>query len=565
MSESETTNRRAELVQRIWEILHRSWLLKILGSALLLLYLFAILLQQMPGQLHDDPAGAQRWELITSETYGPLGNVLSALGLFNVIHNPLLQLLLVLLLLIVLIHLGNHIAQAWRLWQIARRQIAARSEEDATVAGDPLLLPTIQPTYRLRQAVTTEVTTLVQMAQAKLQQGFDKVDQHTVPVHPIQLIASGKAISEGAEEEVQDETSGTTMATECVEEKQLWALRKITYALLRPLFFLGLLLALITIWIILIWGWDVNPSPLVPGADYRSATYQLVLQYEVVPVTMTPVTTTTIKTSPAGTSPIDVTTTVSTVTTDHTESSQMVSHAGIPMLVAEIGKEQRRAPLGTTMWLNYGQTVITSKAGPPALFLRTTAAEPLLSRLGQSQMVPTMGLIFPSPGSEESVVIDQALGLRIVRLPTQTAVPTQAFEVEVYDANNDLINRIQLQESSTISLTIENRPVTLEFVFLAGMQVAVAHQPAIWLFWPAALLILIGLIGYSGKPAFVLLQFAPWPIDRTVVVAQSDDEHEISLIQQWLHHDLVDANHPDATAGSATAGSDRQEQKLTTR
>lgn len=542
MSETETTNRRAELVQHVWEILHRSWLLKLLGSALLLLYLFALLLQQMPGQLLDDPAGAQRWELITRENYGPLGNVLSALGLFNVLHNPLLQLLVVLLILVVLIHLGDHIAQAKRLYQIV-----PWITDDTTTAGDPLALQTIQPTYRLRQAVMTDVTTLAQRVQMKLQQEFDRVEQRTVAVHPMRSRLSATQVDEpAAQEEQAAATENATVAVERIDEQRFLALRKVPYAFLRPLFFLGLLLALITIWIILVWGWNVNPSPLVPGADYRSATYQLVLHYEVDPVTVTPVATSTIEAAPAATSPIESTRTVSTVVTDAMESAPLVPLAGRPMLVAELGEERRRAPLGTTIRLNYGQTVITSKAGPPTLFLRTTSAEPLLSRLGQSQMVPTMGLIFPSPGSEESVVIDQALGLRIVRLPTQTSAAVEEFMVEVYDANNQPIKRVQLQESSAINLAIENQTVTLELIFLAGMQVAVAHQPAIWLFGPVALLLLIGLIGYSHKPAFLLVQLAPWPIDRTVVVAQSDDEQEITLIAQWLHG-LVDANRPDAT------------------
>jgi hypothetical protein len=145
-----------------------------------------------------------------------------------------------------------------------------------------------------------------------------------------------------------------------------------------------------------------------------------------------------------------------------------------------------------------------------------------------------MGLLFPSPGSEESIVVDQALGLRIVRLPAQAAAPAEQFLAEVYDANNALLQRIPIRKSSAIDLTIDNKTVTLEFIFLPGMQVEVAHQPAIWLFWPAAFLVLVGLVGYRCKPAFVLLQLAPWPVDRAVVVVQSDDPDEVTLIQEWL-------------------------------
>jgi len=532
MSERKMSERRADLGQRIWEIVHRSWLLKILGGALLLLYLFAILLQQMPGQLYDDPAGAQRWALITSESYGPLGNVFNALGLFNVIHNPLLQLLIIALILLVLIRLGDQIAEVWRF-----HQITDQLGDETPVVGEPIALPTVQATYRLRQAYATEATALTAMAVETLQERFDTVEQQRAMVSQLPATAPTLAADATADKATAQQkdvaSSGDDVETEEVEEQRILALRKVSYARVRPFFFLGLLLALVTIWIILSWGWNVNPSPLVPGADYRSAAYQLALQYEVDPVTVPVERITPTEATSAETSPIDLTASMSQTLTGTTESRESVPLAGLPVLVAEIGEEQRRAPLGATMRLNRGQTLISSKAGPPALLLRTTSTEPLLSRLGQSQMVPTMGLIFPSPGSEESVVIDQALGLRIVRLATEAA-ETEEFVAEVYDANNQLIKRMQLKEPATIELVIEKRSVNVDVIFLPSMQIAVAHQPTIWLFWPALLFTLIGLVGYCYRPAFLLLQFAPWPIDRTVAVVQSSDEQEVTVMQQWL-------------------------------
>ncbi len=539
MSETEPIERRTEVVQRIWRTLHRSWLLGLVGGTLLLLYLFALFVQQMPGQLHDDPAGAQRWLLITSENYGPLGNVLRALGLFDVLHNPLLQLLLVLLALIVLINLGSAIAKAWRLYEMPNRLAIA-----LMTVGDPLPVPTTAPTYRLRQAVGTDVAAVAALVQARLQQTFDSVTAHTIT---IQLPATTQTVERGeaTAEAHAEQTSQATVAAQATNEHRLLALRNARYALFRPLFFLGLLLTLITVWLILLWGWSVSPAPLVPDADYRSAAHQLVLQYVVEPVSTMPAESSPGTASVADTSPI-VTTTIPTTPMTiapiteivvNTATAMTVPHGGVPMLVAEIGGVSRRAAMGSTFRLNRGQTVIRSTAGPPALFLRTTSAEPLLSRLGQSQLVPTMGLLFPSPGSEESVVVDQALGLRIVRLPAQPTAQAEQFLAEVYDANNELQQRIPIRESSAIDLTIDNQIVTLEFVFLPGMQVEVAHQPAIWLFWPAAFLMLVGLVGYRYQPTFVLLQLAPWPVDRTVVVVQSDDPGEVPLIQEWLQAD----------------------------
>ncbi|MCB0188766.1 MAG: hypothetical protein KDE31_31065, partial [Caldilineaceae bacterium] len=209
---------------------------------------------------------------------------------------------------------------------------------------------------------------------------------------------------------------------------------------------------------------------------------------------------------------------------------------GTPALMITAGEASRRAALGTTVRLNQGQTLVTNRAGAPALYLRTASGEPLLSHFGQSQMVPAMGLLFPSQGSEEVVVVDRALGLRLIRLPATAAAASSEFWAELYDANNVLLERTPIRTNMATTVYVEEQAVDLEFILLPGIAVEVAHRPAIWLFWPALLLIGLGLAGYSQKPAFLLLQLAPWPVDRTVLVDQSDQPEEIQHLQQWLHH-----------------------------
>ena len=74
----------------------------------------------------------------------------------------------------------------------------------------------------------------------------------------------------------------------------------------------------------------------------------------------------------------------------------------------------------------------------------------------------------------------------------------------------------------------------LRFVPLPSMAAAVRYQPAIWLLWVALALVIIGAVGYRYRPAFLLLQLAPWPTAHTVVVAQSDDAAEIERLRLFL-------------------------------
>lgn len=543
-------DRRTELVQRIWETLNGIRFLSAVGGALFLLYLFTLFLPQMPGQLEDDPAGAQRWILQMSESYGPLGNGFRALGLFTVISSPILQLLIILLALIILTRLGDYLANAWRLYQMPQQLHAKVSS-----VGTPIPVPAVQPVYRLRHAITADITELTQKIRNDLQKRFVVVERSTVEV-PTGDLSIGEtdaqalhADSGKAEDATGSDLSPDPKSTaDSVVESRLLALGNSYFAFLRPILFFGLLLALITIWIIVLWGWTLNPDPLPPGTEYQSAAQRLVLRYELTDaqsaVASSAAATTAGETNSTSASPIAIDDGAVNASESVTEVVEAVtdSHSQ-PMLVATVGENSYRAPMNSAIRLNWGQTVIVSRAGPPALYLRTTSNEPQLSRLGQSQTMPSMGLLFPSPGSEESIVVAQALGLRIIRVPVQDGAQNNAqdeeqFLAEVYDANNVLIERVPIQNSLSTELTLEDpideQPITVEFIALPAMELEVAHRPAIWLLWPALLFFLIGVVGYARQSSFVLLQLAPWPIDRTVVIVQSDEEVEITLIQEQI-------------------------------
>jgi len=544
-------DRRVELVQRIWETLNGSGFLSAVAVALFLLYLFTLFLPQMPSQLQGDLAGAQRWMLQMSEGYGPLGNGFRALGLFSVLSSPLLQLLIILLALIILTQLGDYLAKAWRLYQI-RQQL----HSEISAVGAPLQVPTVQPIYRLRQAIRADATKLMQQIRNDLQKRFVVIKSNTIhlpvsdiPVSDIPVSDVLQAADMQGSPPDADASPGFEAVAESVVERRLFALGDIRFALLRPVLFIGLFFTLLTIWIIVLWGWTLNPDPLAPGAEYRSVAQRVALRYEVTEqqpiLPSSAVVETTAERNASSASPIAVDENVIGSAASITDpqitgaAEAMTDSVRIPMLVATVGEQTFRAPIYRAIHLNWGQTVITSRAGPPALYLRTTSNEPQLSRLGQSQTVPSMGLLFPSPGSEESIVVAQALGLRIIRLPqNDNAEERNQFLAEVYDANNLLIKRISIKERVSTELLLDDptgaQPIMVEFIALPGMALEVAHRPAMWLFWPALLLSLVGIIGFARQPAFVLLQFAPWPIDRTVVIVQSDEKDELMLMQELI-------------------------------
>lgn len=548
MSEVETGERRTEFAASIWEHGSASWLLKVAGGLIFLLFLITIFVEQMPGQLSEDPVAAARWTLRASEAYGPWGAPLRALGLFDVLSNPLLQLLLLLVIFVLLLQLGNTVAQVWRLYLLNQHLRNAQLESmvpnaiaGAHEAGAPLILPATQMLFRARRALAESPTTLRTRTHDLLSTHFDAVypRQQVVTARTGETTEhgpqheNGEATTEESAKRAVDvptaEPSAHGTATEEVTEEQLFAVRHVRPALLRPILYLGLFLALATIWAILIWGWEITPPPLAPGVEYRSGSHGLTLRYllpieEISAETSVPERSDT-ESDNAG---------VESIPTSSAESS--ASTALVPSLGIQAGDQNITISFGESARLNRGQTHIGTQLGPPALYLRALDDTARISRLGQTQAVPSIGFVFPSPNSEESVVINEMIGLRIVRSAGNEPIQTEQYLIEIYDANtNELVNRIPLQRRATAELVTDNANATVEFIPLPSLMVKVDHQPYIWLFWPALLFIVIGMVGYAYQPAFVAFQLAPWPIDRTVAIMQSDSQHDFAFLWDWVN------------------------------
>lgn len=482
-------DRRTELTRATWVGLSRTWILGVTGGAVLLLFFCAIFVQQMPGQLRDDPAEAARWLLMASEQYGALGNVLRTLGLFSVLHNPLLQLLLMMIALVLLIQLGNVIAATWRLHRVPRRLHHA-----VTSPGEPIPLAAVQPVYRLRQAINGAAPQLIEQLRLELSLGFPEQASATLMLPTAPRADDSTSNEETVAGQVEQSTTAINGAPRT--EERMLVRRHLRYALLRPLLLIGLFVALVAVWLSLIAGWEVTAPLLAPGDEYHQPEQQLTVRYTL----------------------------------------PVVDEQGTPTLQVAVGETVRQLPLDRTLRSNWGQLAIATANGPPALLIQSADDAPVLAQPGQTQTRAAIGVPFPNVGSEESVVVDQTLYLRLVRLLGTSEQPgITAFWVEVYQVGtDDPVLRLEVADRSQEVITVEGNRYVLNFVPLPSVVLNVRYQPGVWLLGLALLLVVIGAIGYWQRPAFLLVQAAPWPDARTVLVIQSDVAAELQRVRVWL-------------------------------
>ena len=123
-------------IQAIWTICREPRLLLGVLSVALLLVLVALWVPQMPSQLQSNPAAANRWLLDISRELGRGGDILRALGIFNLLSSPLFRTLLLTAAFLLAIQVADQLGVL-----LALRQLPAALQEPVKQAGDPLVLP----------------------------------------------------------------------------------------------------------------------------------------------------------------------------------------------------------------------------------------------------------------------------------------------------------------------------------------------------------------------------------------------------------------------------------------
>ncbi len=261
----------------------------------------------------------------------------------------------------------------------------------------------------------------------------------------------------------------------------------------------GLLMALGGLWLMVNVGWSVHLPTLAPGESFRYASQELTLTYAV----------------PQGRPPAEF-------RVQFGEAESIL--AGITPATADRG-------------LRLGTVQVETQPAVPGLLISSNRAA--LAPAGQSQLAEQVGLLFPSPGSEETLTLpEQEYALRLVRLPGPT--PAQpAFQVELFDSSSLVsgapVQRLELRGSEGSSIFLDRGELQIAFVPMPGLTVSVRSMPGLWLLWPALALILVGSVGFLRRPSFLLAQIAPWPTDRSVLILQSDDPDAVESLAAFLN------------------------------
>lgn len=479
---------RRDPMGMLWQLLQRPWLLITLGVCALLLILCALILPQLPAEIADNSPAVSRWLTEQSVNLPIGGNIVRAFGLFDVLHSPLLRLLLTLIGLTLLIHFADLIAVALHLFRLPKQSSKAADPDSPVIT-----LRSPVSVYRRGDATADPAEERLETLYSYLSDRFDNVT--TIDFDTDSSDNRNDNVDEHVEDEAQSET-------------RILAHRNQNFALLRPLLMLGLILSLIPVWNIIVNGWELSPPPLAPGEFQRYESNQLSMRYEL------------------------------SADDDAADGAVDNNSRDSMNLRIQIGEDEQIYPINGMLRTTLNQVEIRAEAGPPALYISTADGQEKIALQGQSTESASVGLVFTEPGNEGIVLIspsnrEQAAILRIVRGPEADA-PNYLMEVlSPNDESNSQSQtsqsrRMQPNEEERIELTASN--IRLQIDSVSGLKVNARYLPMTWLFVPAVLLVLAGALGYWRQPAFLFTQLFERATSQTVTIYQADSQSELDAI-----------------------------------
>jgi len=377
------------------------------------------------------------------------------------------------------------------------------------------LRPTYQTIYRRRSAHAVRPETATAEISDYLESRFGQLRRETL-IFPVQ-------ISETTPEK-------TELSTLC--EERLLAIGSPEMIYLQILSIVGLLLITLALSFTVVRGWEIKTEPLAPGESFRNVQHDFELAYHVV----TPV----------------------------TENDKLVTH-----LEAHIGDAVERLSVAAKSFMRIDAVGVWAETDQPALLVSSIGETPLLARSGQFSPSARIGLLFPTSGSEESVILPrQRIGLRIVRMPdpnlpadekgnyqNTVALPNfleddiPAFMVEVFRepvssagnvSNAQALERYYIGNRLPTTLPVDGLDVLIRLDPMPSLRVEAYYRPNLWLTWPAFVMVLIGLIGFWRQPRFLVIQIGPWPTERAVVVIQGNVVDDVDDVEAWLDEQVQD-------------------------
>ncbi|MEM7533574.1 MAG: hypothetical protein AAF639_15430 [Chloroflexota bacterium] len=645
------SNILSRLVGRVWRLLLSPYLLAVVWLITMVVTGCAFLLIQLPSELQENIAESTRWLMNARATYEFWGDLFYQLGLFNVRHSRLLQLLLTLTGFLALLHLGQQIGMiidSHRLWTHFRqypllafpsdadpnadpeqpiseavpRNVSLLSNDNyppggqtenntpseinktaqatvhtngstpsndvpyqateiervtSTIANHVFASPKHQHVFRLRQIYTG--------TQGEIEQKLSAVMNAPNPNASLLLLSSNRQEQVGIDTDSLSDEMQTIIglrnadkgeqANNGSNEIRLLSMKNYLTNYLRMLFWIGLLIVLAPLWLTAVYGWEATIDALAPGESYRNHTRDIEIRY-----------------------------TVETVN-DPTSSSLTLS------LISQLQDDEQtlmlNTPISDTQTIVHdNSTQLQIRRTSPALWLQTyeTTAEPtsetgneadenanrhpkLLSLPGQFAPVSELGLLFPSKGSEESVLLlKQALGLRLVRwgdsLPSTESAQSlpherlrmpivcapqdemdrdsAMFTAEIFSGDDrEPFTRCLIQDNQETAMSIDalitladdatpntTNGAALLFLPLSAYALDIRYTPMQWLFWPALFCMALGLVGYVRRFTFMAVQILPWMpapqiepsgvqmLPHSLVIAQSNHAQVISQLRELL-------------------------------
>ncbi len=466
-------------VDNMWRFLVAPWLLAVLSVLLLLLVMMGIALPQMPGQLRSEPLAAERWLAATAAGYGALGSVARGIGAFDVPRSPFFLLLLAALIFVLLVQTADAVRAA-----LAMRRLPAHLDAASLPGGEALPLHVPQPVERWRGAATLPSPQVVQICETSVRTWATRVERRMLRVAP-------------APPQLESVQSAQPDAPAVIVEERLLALRGLVESALRPLLPLGMMLALVVVAWYSMAGHSFLPAPLLPGERVSDAVLGLSAEYQL-----------------------------------------NVSSPGVlgPVLKVMHDDVEQLLPLQPGR-VSLDDVNVAVRPGAPALVVYTPDERVLLARPGQSSRVAMTGVGFPDPGSEQSLVLpDSGIGLRMIRQDGGAPVSSDdLFVVEVFHGDSEApVQRFTISRSEVKRIETPTGDVMLGFAPIAMFQLQAYTAPGVWLLIPALLLVVAGAYGFRLRPAFLLAQVGPWPVDRSLVVLQSDRPGAVDEVQRAM-------------------------------
>jgi len=467
---------RTDLAGILWRFALRPSVVTVVAVGVLLLVLAAIFLPQLPDDLRDEPAASARWFLETATSYGAVGPLLRGIGLFDVLHSLLFRLSIAALTLLLAVHFAAQLGNALAIHSLRRR------------------LCTL-PELSLRRQVAAAGRSVHQYRRAVAQDTFATQDR-AVDILSARFSDVSTCRYTLRTSATQSPPAQPRSASTVTEHRSLAVRNRRSYWL-RPLMPLGLLVAQCVVWLFLIVGWEWHSPALAPGDTVRLPSHNVVLSYQM-----------------------------------EDNMREPMSEGAEGDVVIQIGDRTLTETTSSAIRARIGASGIVGHSGEPALLIRVTDGSPMLSTPGQTDLTDSIGVVLPSPGSEESVLVPElAAGLRTVR---RTDDP-DSFFVELYrGAETRPQQRIEVKGPTVATVVSGEQTIELEFVPVPGVEVTIRHMPARWMLWAALALALAGFAGVVRRPSMALTEIGPWPAARTLVSVYADDESELAEIENAI-------------------------------